>query len=121
MGLKEQSIQIGTTIKTIIRNVYDVQNNEDLKLQTGYVNYDNQEILVWRPYNLIDMPLKAMWREGQWKNIYMLSMPNKKDSQYRGYNLVEYHENGVIEMLPEVTIRLTYEIRAYIKRQRGNA
>ncbi|MEW6647003.1 MAG: hypothetical protein AB1450_07375 [Pseudomonadota bacterium] len=118
MGLREQNVEIGYSIQTITRNVYDIQNNEALKIQTGYVKYDNGEVPVWRPYSPGNMSHDAKWRNGTWKNIYNLRMPHKENTKYIEYNVVEYSEGDATAMLPEVQVTLMYEIREYISKQK---
>jgi hypothetical protein len=78
MGIRDQRIEIGFSIKTITRCVYDIRSNDRLKFQTGFVQYDNNEIPVWRPYDPSDMSWEAPWRKGKWENIYVLRMNHKQ-------------------------------------------
>jgi hypothetical protein len=118
MGLSDQKIEIGHSIRTNRRNVYDVRNNEVLKIQTGYVNYDNNRIPVWRPFDPGDSSHDANWRNGIWKNIYDLRMPHKKNTRHIEYNLTEFGEGDTTALLPEVQVTLMLDIRLHINREK---
>jgi len=118
MALREQNVEIGYSIQIIRRNVYHIQNNEALKMQMGYVEYNNSEVPVWRPYDIGNVSHDAKWRSGTWKNIYNLRMPHKKNAKYIEYNVIEYSEGDVKAILPEVQVTLMFEVREYIKKQK---
>lgn len=114
MGLREQDVVIGASIHIIKRNVHDVQNNDELQFQTGYVSYDNSLIPVWRPLrtlNKTEIEIKI------WRNIYNLRMPQKRNSKFVEYNVVGYRQDDILAMLPEVQITLMPELRNYIQEQ----
>jgi hypothetical protein len=79
MGIRDQRIEIGFSMKAIVRCVYDIRSNEIYKFQTGFVQHDNNEVPVWRPYDPNDLSLDAPWRNGKWENIYILRMNQKKE------------------------------------------
>src|SRR5690606_10500153 len=106
MGIRDQRIEIGFSIKTITRCVYDIRNNTNFKFQIGFVQYDNNEIPVWRPWNPNDMSQEAPWRKGKWENIYVLRMNHKKGAKYIEYEATEIKlDEGVIS-LPTVSTEL---------------
>lgn len=96
------------------RYVYDVRNDEDLAIQTGYVVNDRIEVPVWRPYDASNMGPDAKWREGLWKNIYRLSMLHKENSKYVQYSTVELRDDDIVTLLPEVKVSVTVELSVYL-------
>lgn len=119
MGIRDQRIEIGFGIKTITRCVYDIQSNDRLKFQTGFVQYDNNEIPVWRPYDPSDMSFKAPWRKGKWENIYVLRMSHKKGANYVEYEAAELDVEGCSISLPKVSTELMHAFKTYLKKVNG--
>jgi hypothetical protein len=120
MGIKDQRIEIGFSIKTITRCVYDIQDNEALKFQTGYVQYDNNEIPVWRKYDPLNISLSAPWRKGKWENIYVLRMEHKQGERYVRYETTEISCQGVSIPAPKVSIELMAAFKTHINSASGN-
>lgn len=118
MGIRDQRVEIGYSIKTIIRCVYDIRNNESLKFQTGYVQYDNNEIPVWRPYDPNDKSWEAPWKNGKWENIYTLRMSQKKGTQYVEYEVSNQNFEGTHFSLPQVSCELMRSFSDYLKKQK---
>lgn len=116
MGIRDQRIEIGFSIKTIIRCVYDIKNNDHLKFQTGFVQYDNNEIPVWRPFDPNDKSMDAPWRKGRWENIYALRMNHKKGSKYVEYEVDDIEFEGVSVPLPKVSSELMHSFKTYLKK-----
>lgn len=116
MGTREQRIELGFSIKTITRCVYDIRNNDQLKFQTGYVQYDNNEIPVWRPFDPNDMSFEAPWKKGKWENIYVLRMPHKKGSKYIEYETTEVALDGATVTLPKVSSDVMRAFKAHLKK-----
>jgi hypothetical protein len=119
MGIREQKIEIGYSIKTIVRCVYHLRNNDRLKFQTGYVQYDNNEIPVWRPFDPNDKSMDAPWRKGKWENIYVLRMPHKKGSKHVEYEVSEVDFEGTSIALPKVSTELMHAFKTYLKKVNG--
>lgn len=103
MGIRDQRIEIGFGIQTIIRCVYNIKNNDHLKFQTGFVQYDNNEIPVWRPFDPNDKSMGAPWHKGIWENIYALRMNHKKGSKHVEYEIDDIKFEGVSVPLPKVS------------------
>lgn len=119
MGIRDQRIEIGYSIKTIIRCVYDIKNNDRLKFQTGFVQYDNNEIPVWRLFDPNDQSRDASWRKGKWENIYILRMSNKRSTQYAEYDEVEDADfEGMLVSLPKVSCELMHSFKMYLQKQK---
>lgn len=112
MGLKDQNIEIGYSIQTIIRNVYDIRNDEIQKIQTGYIKYEGNEVPVWRAY--LKEGITVSNSNGVWKNIYNSRMKHNKNPKYIEYALTEYQEGELSAVLPEVNITLMYDIKEYL-------
>lgn len=119
MAQREQRVEISLSMKTHIRVVYDIRNNEALKFQTGYVEFDNDLIPVWRPMDPDDKSLHASWREGKWNNIYRLHMPRMKDVQHRKYELVDIECDGQRLALPKVSVVFMGAFTTYLQTQKG--
>lgn len=119
MGIRDQRIEIGFSIKTITRCVYDIKSNNSLRFQTGFVQYDNNEIPVWRPYDPNDMSFEAPWRKGKWENIYVLRMNHKKGSKYVEYETTEVECEGTTFPLPKVSYELMHAFKAHLKKING--
>jgi hypothetical protein len=119
MGNRHQCIEIGFGIQTIIRCVYDIRNNDRFKFQTGFVQYDNNEIPVWRPFDPTDMSWEASWRKGKWENIYMLRMNHTKATTYVEYESAELEVEGCTIPLPKVSIELMHAFKMYLKKAKG--
>lgn len=115
MGITNQRVKIGNSIETIIRCVYDIQDNETLKFQTGFVNYDNNEIPVWRPMHPSDKSMNALWRKEKWGTIYTLRMHHKKGIQYIEYALDDIEFDGQKLSLPKVTVELMYAFKKHLE------
>lgn len=113
MVLHDQNVEI-TRTRQHQQYVYDVRSNEDLSIQTGYVISDRTEVPVWRPYGASNTGPDAKWREGIWKNIYRLSMPHKRNSEYVQYNTVEVRDGDTVALFPEVAVSVTLELSVYL-------
>lgn len=120
MGIRDQRIEIGFSMKTIVRCVYDIRNNEKYKFQTGYVQFDNNEVPVWRPYEPSDFSLGASWRDGKWKNIFILRMNQKKGTTYIEYESFEHEFEGVLIPLPMVSSEPMHAFREHIRKIKAN-
>jgi hypothetical protein len=116
MGIRDQRIKIGFSIQTIRRAVYHIQNNKDLKFQTGYVQYDNNEIPVWRPYDPHDTSYEASWKKGIWQNIYDLRMNHKKGTKYIEYEVAQLQIGDRSISLPTVSTKLMFGFEEYLKK-----
>ena len=116
MGLREQRINIWISLETIVRAVYDVRNDTKYKIQTGYIQYNNEEVPVWRPYDPDDSSLDAKWRDGLWKNIYRLNMHHKKNTQYVNYDTENISLQAESVNLPKVSVVLSHELLAQLKK-----
>lgn len=119
MGIREQRIQIGYSVKSIVRCVYDIRNNDHLKFQTGYVQYDDNEIPVWRPFDSNDKSMDAPWRDGKWQSIYVLRMPQKKDSKHVAYEVSEVDFEGASLSLPKVSTELMHAFKTHLNKVYG--
>jgi hypothetical protein len=117
MGMREQHIEIGLSIKVITRCVYDIRNDQRFKLQTGFIQYDNTEIPVWRPYDPSDMSWDAPWKKGKWKNIYALSMKRKEAATYIEYETTETTFEDITISLPKISTTLMHSFEMYLKRK----
>jgi hypothetical protein len=103
-----QPVRLYFSMHTIRRSVHDVRDNEELQIQTGIVNYDNQHIPVWRP----KASNKANTRK--WMNIYFVYMPQKEGEKYLRYKLAQYSDGTIAAALPAVELSLGLELRSYI-------
>lgn len=119
MGIRDQRVEIGYSIKTIIRCVYDIRNNESLKFQMGFVQYDKNEIPVWRPYDPNDQSRDAPWKKGTWENIYTLRMSHKNGSQYVECEISDHVFENIQVPLPRVSCELMYSFKEYLKKQKA--
>lgn len=117
MGIRDQLIEIGYGTKTINRCVYAITNNDRLKFQTGFVQYDKNEVPVWRPFDPNDQSLDALWRKGTWQNIYILHMTKKENTQYVEYETADINFEGILVSLPQVSNSLMYSFKMYLKKQ----
>lgn len=59
MAIRDQRIDIGYGVEKLWRIVYDYRSDPRQRLQTGFVQYDNNCIPVWRPYDPEDPGLDA--------------------------------------------------------------
>lgn len=116
MAIRDQQIEIGFSIKTITRCVYDIRSNDRLRFETGFVQYDNNEIPVWRPRDPNDMSLEAAWKKGKWENIYVLRMNHKKGTKYVEYETTEVDYEGTPVPLPKVSSELMPAFKAHLKK-----
>ncbi len=116
MGIRDQHVEIGYSIKFINRCVYDIQNNASFKFQMGYVKYDNNEIPVWRPYDPSDQSWDAPRQKGKWQNIYTLRMNKKKNTQYIEYEISDQDIEGIPVPLPKVSYELMHRFEEYLKK-----
>lgn len=115
MAIRNQRIDIGYGIERITRIVYDYRSDPVLRLETGYVQYDNSNVPVWRPYDPEDLSHNADWRSGLWRNIHTLVMPNSPDTKYISYQTAEYDTGiGRPVMLPRVEVRLSLLLREHL-------
>ena len=111
MGLRAQQIDISHTIESVVRNVYSIQDNKELKFQTGYIKYINELLPVWRPINPDDRSLNASW-----KNIYTLSMVLAKSSPYSAYESKDIELEGKLISLPEVSPKITNDFKTHLNK-----
>lgn len=120
MAIRDQRIDIGYGVQKLWRIVYDYRSDPRQRLQTGFVQYDNNCIPVWRPYDPEDPGLDASWRAGVWSNIHSLAMPNDPTSQKRRYMMTEHHigQDGEV-LLPMVEVQLTFALREYLEEVRA--
>ena len=116
MGLRAQQIEISYTINSIVRNVYCVQDNEQLKFQIGFVNYINEEVPVWRSMDPKDNSLDVPWKNGKWRNIYVLDMAQAKKSYYKAYELKDVEFEGNVIPLPKVSPELTHSFKSHLNK-----
>jgi hypothetical protein len=116
MGIRDQCIEIGFSIKSIIRCVYDIKDNNYLRFQTGFVQYDNNEIPVWRQFDPNNKLMNAPWRKGKWENIYNLRMNHKKGSKHIEYEIDDVDFEGVSISLPKVSSELAHSFKSHLKK-----
>ena len=119
MGIRDQRIEIGFSMKTIVRCVYDIKNNETYKFQTGFVQFDNNEVPVWRPYEPADHSLGASWRDGKQENIFILRMNRKKGTTYIEYETFGHEFEGALIPLPTVSSELMHAFKEHIRKIKG--
>lgn len=111
MAIRDQRIDIGYGIEKVRRVVYDYRSDPTWRLQTGYVQYDNNNVPVWRPYDPNDDGLEADWRNGLWRNVHSLVMPQAPDAKYISYQTVAFDVgNGNFAMLPSVEVKFTHAL-----------
>ncbi len=114
LALRNQPIEIGSTIRTIIGNVEGLRLNERCKMQTGFVRYDNAYCPVWRLYDPSDVSADAEWRKGVWRKIYEVVMTYDPNGAFVEPTLIEYSDGGITEMLPEVKLKIAKSLRRHI-------
>lgn len=114
MGVRDQRIELGPGIKAVFRCVYDIREDDRAKIQIGYVQYDNNEIPVWRPLDPGDKSKVASWRRGTWRNIYALNMKHRKGVRNIEYEMQEVDLDGVSVSLPEVSVEIAWELKNYL-------
>ena len=120
MAIRDQRIDIGYGVQKVWRVVYDYRSDPVRRMQIGFVQYDNNHIPVWRPYDPEDIGLDASWRVGVWSNIHSLSMPNDPTSRKVRYVMVEHDSDEETDiMLPKVEVRLTFALLEHLKAVRG--
>lgn len=120
MAIRDQRIDIGYGIERVRRVVYDYRSDEAWRIQTGYVQYDNNHVPVWREYDPDDSSYEAGWRTGLWRNIYSLAMPQAVGAKYVSYQTTGHEVRpGSVAMLPKVEVRLTYLLREHLARLPG--
>ena len=117
MGIRNQRVEIGFSIKTLNRAVYAIKCNSKGKFQTGYVQYDGNEIPVWRPFDPNDMSMNALWRNSKWENIYVLRMSHKKDVGHVEYEDEDFDFEGKAISLPKVSTELMFSFVLYLQKQ----
>lgn len=116
MGIRDQRVDIGPGIQTIRRAVFDYRSLPKWRIQTGYVNYDNAYVPVWRVYDPEDHDLHAVWKEGIWKNIYRLDMPRDLKATTVRYQTLDYRMgDGESIALPLVSAKLSYELERHLQ------
>jgi hypothetical protein len=111
MAIRDQRIDIGYGIEKVWRVVYDDRSDSKWRMQTGYVQYDNNRVPVWRPYDPDDSSLDAAWRGGVWRNVHMLVMPHDPAARKVRYQTTE-HDTGTgdIAILPKIEVKLTFAL-----------
>ncbi|GEM_PF-4243791 len=116
MAIRDQRIDIGYGVEKVWRVVYDYRSHPERRMQTGFVQYDNNHIPVWRPYDPNDSGLDASWRQGVWSNIHSLSMTHDPASQKVRYLMVEHDVGDDAEiLLPKVEVRLSFALLEHLK------
>ena len=109
MKIRGQRIEIGSSSKTITRCVYDIRYNHRFRFETGFVQFDNMEIPVWRPSASLEEP----WRKGKWTSIYVLRMSR---AMYDMYEAVEIEIEGIDISLPKVSTELMSDFKRHLKK-----
>lgn len=104
--MKNQIIQL-VGLNSIYRNVFAIQNNGDLKIQTGYIEHNCLEVPVWRPYKS-----DGFYSNEWWHLIYVLKIGHS----YMRYELIKYQEDEITALLPEANLVLHSSIRDYLNR-----
>ena len=97
--------------------MYAIKNNDKLKFQTGYVQYESSEIPVWRPFDPNDISTNALWRNSKWENIYVLRMSHKKDVSHVEYEDEDFDCEEMIVSLPKVSTELMHSFKMYLQKQ----
>ncbi len=117
MAIRDQRIDIGHGIEKVRRVVYDYRSDEAWRIQTGYVQYDNSRVPVWREYDPDNSGHGAGWRTGLWRNIYSLVMSQAVGAKYVSYEMTGHEVRpGEVAMLPKTEVRLTYLLREHLAR-----
>ena len=115
MAIRDQRIDIGYGIEKVRRVVYDYRSDPTWRLQTGYVQYDNNNVPVWRPYDPNDGGLEAAWRNGLWRNVHSLVMPQAPGAKYISYQTVAVDVgNEKFAMLPSVEVKFTHALLEHL-------
>jgi hypothetical protein len=121
VAIRNQRIDIGYGVEKVRRVVYDYRSDDAWRIQTGYVQYDNNQVPVWREYDPHDNSYEAGWRTGLWRNIYSLVMPQAPRAKYVSYQTTAYEVRpGEVAMLPKVEVRLTYLLREHLAQLPGD-
>lgn len=115
MGIREQRVELGYGIGVLTRAVYDIRSNKKLGFQTGYVQYESNEVPVWRPYDPTDDSYDAKWRKGRWFNIYVLRMPRNPEARHLNYLTNQIPVGKAVADLPKVEVEYMYQFRDFLK------
>lgn len=116
MAIREQRIDIGYGVEKVWRVVYDYRSDPAQRIQTGYVQYDNNRVPVWRPYDPSDNGLDADWRSGVWRNIHSLTMPVDPEAKKVRYVMAEHDVGGGMEVrLPRVEASLAFALLKHLR------
>lgn len=120
MAIRDQRIDIGYGIEKVRRVVYDYRSDPAWRLQTGYVQYDNNNVPVWRPYDPNEGGLEADWRNGLWRNAHSLVMPQAPGAKHVSYQTVACEvESGQVAMLPRVEVKFTRALLDHLEQVAG--
>lgn len=120
MAVREQQIDIGYGVEKVWRVVHDDRNDPAHRMQTGFVQYNNNRIPVWRPYDPTESGWDASWRDGVWRNIHSLIMPDDPAVQTVQYVMAEHDiGEGLKVLLPKVETQLTPALLEHLKEVRG--
>ena len=109
MGIRTQTIDMG--IAKYTRSVMDISVDETSGIETGYIEFQNSFLPVWRPYEQSEAEKSG----GVWRPVYRISLtrvPNtRKILSQRGKVLVDGREHD----LPLAGLEVTYHLKRHLE------
>ena len=109
MGIRAQTIDMGLAKYT--RAVMDISVDKNSEIETGYIEFQNIYMPVWRPYNQIETEKS----EGVWRPVYQISLtrvPNMRVIRsLRGKVPVDGREHD----LPLAELKVTSVLKRHLE------
>jgi hypothetical protein len=113
MGIRSQNIDMNSAMFT--RSVMDNSVDESLKIETGYIEFQNNFLPVWRPRNQIETEKP----KDVWQPVYQISLttvPNTRTIRsLRGNVPVD----GRDYELPLGELKVTSNLKRHLKEVRA--
>lgn len=98
--------------------VYSVREVPEQKVQFGTVKVDYGTVAVWRPFDPNDKDVDAPWRQGVWRNVYRIRVPQHpipNRPKYVEYGVEEVTVGDVRARLPVAELQVSYRLQEHLR------
>lgn len=113
-----QSVELDGSSSVRHRVVYSVRDVPEQKVQFGTVKVDYGTVAVWRPFDPDDKGADASWRNGVWRNVYRIKVPQHpipNRPKYVQYGVEEVTVGEVCAKLPVAELQVSYQLQEHLR------